>query len=540
MEPAAQDQAHVRQDIVLAILLGLVLAFLVTRGRRETREGGQDEHLQEGSLVAKISLSLKLGELKMKLPLQRWVAAPQDNAGIGSKILILSYGTRGDIEPMIALGLKMQQVKLKPLICAPDCYQHMIECEGLGFLSMGVEKVEQPDTVFNTNHSSIADVLSVLADVYPIISRTSFEIASEVRPSLIVCTALTRSFTMHIAEYLRIPCFCAHFVASDVPTRHFPPCEFIKTSQVASRLLPKFLLGYLNKSLYFWRGLGIIRAAIATGLAKADEEFRMNVVGLPRADPLQGMRDVDEQPSFHAYALQIQQRPADWPEHVINCGFWRKSKVDYVKSKTTQITEGNNVQPVLANFIKEAHSSSKQIVLITFGSMQLPGDLLQHVTSVAISLDCFVIACSSKANSLDPDFTQTEKSILHVHTSISYDAVFPHCSCIVHHGGAGTTASALYAGAPSIVIPIFQWSDQPYWASRVELKGCGVQLPLKDALEDNTKTISALEKALSPNTRSKAKLIQAELLSEPDGAEFAAKIVLTYCQQLSQQKSLML
>jgi sterol 3beta-glucosyltransferase len=55
--------------------------------------------------------------------------------------------------------------------------------------------------------------------------------------------------------------------------------------------------------------------------------------------------------------------------------------------------------------------------------------------------------------------------------SAPHDWLFPKMAAVVHHGGAGTTAAALRAGIPSVVIPFF--ADQFYWGSRVTKLGVG-------------------------------------------------------------------
>ncbi len=55
--------------------------------------------------------------------------------------------------------------------------------------------------------------------------------------------------------------------------------------------------------------------------------------------------------------------------------------------------------------------------------------------------------------------------------SAPHDWLFPRMSMIVHHGGAGTTASALRAGLPSLVVPFT--ADQPFWGQRMAEPGVG-------------------------------------------------------------------
>jgi sterol 3beta-glucosyltransferase len=57
--------------------------------------------------------------------------------------------------------------------------------------------------------------------------------------------------------------------------------------------------------------------------------------------------------------------------------------------------------------------------------------------------------------------------------SVLHSWLFPQVSAVVHHGGAGTTANALFFGKPTVVVPFF--ADQPYWGGRVHTLGCGTR-----------------------------------------------------------------
>ncbi|MFJ8076531.1 glycosyltransferase [Streptomyces sp. NPDC096176] len=90
----------------------------------------------------------------------------------------------------------------------------------------------------------------------------------------------------------------------------------------------------------------------------------------------------------------------------------------------------------------------------------------------------------------------------------SHQWLFPRMAAVVHHGGAGTTASALRAGRPSLVCPFF--GDQAYWASRVRKLRAGPEpLPARDL------TVVALTQRLHALTRN---TVHAETARQLGGA----------------------
>src|SRR5690606_26195340 len=98
--------------------------------------------------------------------------------------------------------------------------------------------------------------------------------------------------------------------------------------------------------------------------------------------------------------------------------------------------------------------------------------------------------------------------------------LFRRVAAVVHHGGAGTTATAARAGAPQVVVA--QAADQPYWAARVADLGIGAA---HDGPAPNAASLSAaLRTALAPETRVRAKTVAG--MVRTDGAETAARLLL--------------
>jgi vancomycin aglycone glucosyltransferase len=100
---------------------------------------------------------------------------------------------------------------------------------------------------------------------------------------------------------------------------------------------------------------------------------------------------------------------------------------------------------------------------------------------------------------------------------VSYDVLFPRVAAVIHHGGAGTTATAARAGVPQVVTPMF--GDQFYWASRIVDLRIGVTTP------HSTMTEESLAAALWEVSDS-AVMVQAQELARQvswDGAVIAAK-----------------
>jgi sterol 3beta-glucosyltransferase len=99
--------------------------------------------------------------------------------------------------------------------------------------------------------------------------------------------------------------------------------------------------------------------------------------------------------------------------------------------------------------------------------------------------------------------------------AVDHRALFPRASVVVHHGGAGTTHTAVAAGAPSVVIP--QIGDQRYWAARLRTLGAA-HAPLSHArLTGETLAAAVTTTVASPRFRAAAAAL-GERLAVEDGA----------------------
>ena len=82
-----------------------------------------------------------------------------------------------------------------------------------------------------------------------------------------------------------------------------------------------------------------------------------------------------------------------------------------------------------------------------------------------------------------------------------HDWLFESVSCVVHHGGAGTTAAGIRASKPTVIIPFF--GDQPFWGDMIARAGAGPDpIPYKKLTVD--KLVFAINHALEPLTASRA------------------------------------
>jgi UDP:flavonoid glycosyltransferase YjiC (YdhE family) len=192
--------------------------------------------------------------------------------------------------------------------------------------------------------------------------------------------------------------------------------------------------------------------------------FLPRVNALRRREGLQPETDVMGQTwaadklNLIAVSPQICQAPPDWDARHQVCGF--------LNPPATLLAD--HVPEDLDAFL----SAGSPPVYLTFGSMMINNaDYLSEVANIwdeAIRrVGCRAIIQLPWGDldrfSSNPDVFALRRS--------PYSKVFPRCSMIVHHGGAGTTQSSLLAGRPSIIVA--HVSDQFFWGSELERLGVG-------------------------------------------------------------------
>jgi vancomycin aglycone glucosyltransferase len=106
-------------------------------------------------------------------------------------------------------------------------------------------------------------------------------------------------------------------------------------------------------------------------------------------------------------------------------------------------------------------------------------------------------------------------------SAVNHAAVFPACSAVVHHGGAGTTAAAMRAGVPTLIL--WLWLDQPVWAAAVQQLKVGSARRFSDTTKESL--VADLKSILAPEYRSRARDIAPQMIPPHESASSAADLV---------------
>lgn len=196
-------------------------------------------------------------------------------------------------------------------------------------------------------------------------------------------------------------------------------------------------------------------------------------------------------------------KPRDWPDHIDVCGFsFLPSKSDYIPplEVTTFLQAGR--KPIYVGFGSIVVNNQTRLVDIILKAIKYTGQRA---------------IISSGWAGLGVDKTEFTDNVLII-GSVPHDWLFQHVSCVVHHGGAGTTAAGLALGRPTVIVPFF--GDQQFWGNVVARAGAGpAPIPYRQLTAE--KLADAIKEALTSGIQERSRQIGDKMQHESgsrDGA----------------------
>jgi UDP:flavonoid glycosyltransferase YjiC (YdhE family) len=241
-----------------------------------------------------------------------------------------------------------------------------------------------------------------------------------------------------------------------------------------------------------------------------------NLGPLPIRNPLRRMIR-DGVPWLYGFSPSVIPSPADWPSSATVCGYWFTEP------------DPNWRPPVpLVDFLR----AGPPPVYVGFGSMVglNPERTLETVLS-AVRLAgvraVFASGWGGIRHTELPEFVFPVESVPH-------EWLFPRVAAAVHHGGAGTTAAALRAGIPSVVVPYFY--DQLFWGLRLHKLGVAPRPVAQKHLTSDGLAAAIQSVVGSPEVGIRSREIAARIANER-GVEKAVAVVERYLSESTRRVS---
>ncbi|CAO3690818.1 unnamed protein product [Umbelopsis ramanniana] len=417
----------------------------------------------------------------------------------------LTIGTRGDVQPYIALCKGLMARGHRCRIATHDEYKEWIEEHNIEFCSVGGDPGELMrlcvDNGFFTMNF-VREGLKLFKGWFEDLLSSSW-LACQGTDVLI--ESPSAMIGVHMAEKLGIPYFRA-FPMPWTRTRSFPH-PFATPNSPKGRLYND--MTYVLIDHVMWRGT-----------STQINNFRRQTLQLPATtyEKLQMWRV----PFLYCFSPSIVPSPLDWMDWVHCTGYWFLDRPQ------------TNWEPeaALLKFLNN-ENDKRPIIYIGFGSIIVPDpdEVTRTITEAVMKADVRAVVSKGwssrmqdKAQGLETNEAsiqdrKSQDETLQVHNefpdtiywvkSVPHDWLFPMMSGVVHHGGAGTTAAGLRAGIPTVVKPFF--GDQFFWGERLEEMNIGLCLKEMsvESLSSAVKTIIT-DESMKKTARLVGEKIRAE------------------------------
>lgn len=368
-------------------------------------------------------------------------------------VTIVTVGSRGDLQPYVALGCGLQAAGHSVRLATHRPYEQFVREHGLAFAPLA----GNPRQLL----SSDAGLAWVESGGNPLrFARSLGRVVEEAVDAMTadVVTACRGSDAILYSTFGFIASYAGRKLG--IPTFAAPVQPLNRTRAFPNIGLPQDLPG---GGLVNWLSHLVMEQLFWQPLRPHVNRWLVETLAM-RPEPLWGpfyRLHREQRPVLYAFSRHVVPKPADWGDHVHLTGYWFLDGED-----------GWEPPADLLAFLQRR----PQPIYVGFGSMTTrdPAAFTETVRrALAMSGRPAVVLSGWGAlnpSDLGPDVYPVEH--------VPHEWLFPRVAAVVHHGGAGTTAAGLRAGTPTVVIPFF--ADQNFWAGRVAALEVGPRpLPLR-------------------------------------------------------------
>ncbi len=399
------------------------------------------------------------------------------------RVLLTSHGSTGDIFPVVRLGRALVEAGHQVRFATITLFRDEIERAGIEYVYLPPDWDQMGFSEAMRNLTKAKNPVDLVRIIYsqsvPFLSEIFTTLDREmVRADIFVSSYLFASLCS-LARLRGIPCAVTTFAHNAVPSPSYPPNGVPRMLAFPPPLRRKWnrFAWHLADRIFCWQ--------INRVVGEAAERYG---IGRPESFLLSPADKVIVTVSPGLFAPKHL-----WSDRFVFAGYLR-----------WQSLESSTLDSEL-----EAFCQGERVPILTFGSVTF--DEVRKVMTRFMRnwpTDKKIIIQSGWA---DLTIKQPRKEMKYVER-VSHDQLFKYGSMVIHHGGAGTTASVLHAGIPHIIIPHI--GDQWFFASEVKRLGVGFEVKRRKWPEELPRVVRMVEK--NGEMGSRAREI-AELLASEDG-----------------------
>lgn len=416
------------------------------------------------------------------------------------KIGLQTWGSHGDIRPFVALaeGLQAAGHEVTLVITCVDSERYNALATKTGFELRIVATPVIPDgSVLEKIGKAIVRERNAIRQTRLVIEQLLLPAESEMyRASERLCAendlVVGHYFLYTLAaaaEKHERPCVSVMLAHGAIPSADQPPSGVPHLGRTGNRWAWRLARSVLNASLKRYPDRLRARHDIAAARDMIDNVWASDALTLIAVSPV------------------ICERRPDWPAHYQVCG-----ALDTPES----IAEGL-VPAQLRAFL----SAGSPPVYMTLGSMMSGSDERQTIALLADAARMASVRAIVQAPAWERWGFESDSQI-HFVDAAPHSAVFPLCSAVVHHGGAGTSQAALRAGVPSIVVP--HTAEQELWGGELHRIGVACR-PILRRRATAKRIAAAIEEVLQSKRMAENASMLGARIKEEDGVAAAVRLI---------------
>ena len=405
------------------------------------------------------------------------------------RVLLTSHGSIGDIYPIIAYGKALREAGHEVTFASAPLYKSEILRAGINYFHLPPDWEQEIFTEFMRDLARTNNPILQLRKIYkgalPFLSELIDRIDEALRDNDVLVSSYLFPNYKAIAERQGKPFISFAFCHNTIPSPNYPP-ELVPSLNWT----PKFIQSIWNMA--FWKISNFIVDKTINGvIGKVFTEKNLPV----SKDFL--IRPCDLVLTVVSKALMSHRGHIDDIFRFTGFLRWQAPESE---EQETRIT---------------AFSGGEQVPVLTFGSVAFDDthSIMSRFERNWPEGKKIIVQTGWSGLSVE-----VERPEILVVGKMSHDQLFRHASCVIHHGGAGTTASVLSAGKPHVIIPHI--ADQHFFGAEIKRLGVGLIINQKHWPEQLPSQVQRIEQ--QEDFSEKAGEIQ-QVLQDEDGPSNAVK-----------------
>jgi vancomycin aglycone glucosyltransferase len=390
------------------------------------------------------------------------------------KAVLAGYGSRGDVEPFVAVGRELLRRGHDVCMAVPPDMLDFVESAGLAAVAFGPDPRALRDEDFVRNSKIQNPIISAMGEVMEHVTGAWSEWGTTLTAladgaDLLLTGKGEQGLAANVAEYYGIPLATLHF---------FP----------GGHARPGGLIGRITKEA---------------------EDAQRRALGLPEVTA-PSTRPMVQRGSLEIQAYDALCFPELAPEWAEQGG-----RRPFVGALTLELP--TDADDEVLSWIAEGTPP----IYFGFGSnlrIPSPAETVAVISAACAQLGERALICSGVSDFADvPHFDNVK-----VVSAVNHAVIFPACRAVVHHGGAGTTAAGMRAGIPTLIL-WFWLEDQPIWAAAVERLevGAGRQF----SASTMSSLVADLRSILTPQCVTRAREVAAQMTKPAESVASAADLL---------------